>query len=369
MKKHYRKENDCLNCGADLQGRFCHNCGQENLEMKESFGHMMRHAISDYFHFDDQFFHTLKPLLFKPGKLTVEYNAGHRAAYLHPVKMYIFISVVYFLLLFQTNFEPVKIQDPGDVKATKEEMIKANKEIDSDLKSPYIPAAAKTAMRKQQAYNNKVIGRFISVDTANAEKAITEKSGNDSTVFTVDIKKYPNYQTYTAAQDKLPEQKRDGLFRRMFTKNMIYYHQKYGEQARDMITENFNHTIPKMMFLILPLFALILKIAFWRDKKFYVEHMIYSIHLHCFVFILFSFLMLLQVSLPQNAAIMQWLMLLGTLYIIWYEYKSLRVVYHRSPFRTITKMIGIDISYLVAFVICMCIAVFITIMFRPMPSE
>src|ERR1700748_2942472 len=104
MKKHYRHENDCLNCGTILvEGHFCPNCGQENLEMKESFGHMMSHAISDYFHFDYQFFHTLKPLLFKPGKLTKEYMSGHRISYLHPVKMYIFISVVYFLLVFQTG--------------------------------------------------------------------------------------------------------------------------------------------------------------------------------------------------------------------------------------------------------------------------
>src|SRR5882762_10431169 len=103
MKKHYRHENDCLNCGTILQGKFCHNCGQENLQIKESFGHMMNHTISDYFHFDHQFFHTLKPLLFNPGKLTIEYMAGHRVQYLHPVRMYIFISLVYFLLLFKTS--------------------------------------------------------------------------------------------------------------------------------------------------------------------------------------------------------------------------------------------------------------------------
>src|ERR1700739_2754377 len=107
MKKHYRSESDCLNCGTILKGHFCHNCGQENLELKENFVAMMEHAVSDYFHFDHLFFHTLKPLLFKPGYLTVEYMAGRRAQYLHPVKMYIFISIVYFLLLFQTAHETV----------------------------------------------------------------------------------------------------------------------------------------------------------------------------------------------------------------------------------------------------------------------
>jgi len=109
MKKHYRTENNCLNCGATLQGKFCHVCGQENLQIKESFGHLMNHAISDYFHFDEQFFNTLKPLLFQPGKLTTEYMAGKRMSYLHPVKMYIFISLIFFVLLFSAGKSPVGI--------------------------------------------------------------------------------------------------------------------------------------------------------------------------------------------------------------------------------------------------------------------
>src|ERR1700760_5009513 len=111
MKKHYRHEDNCLNCGTILQGHFCHNCGQENLEIKEGFGHVMTHTILDYLHFDHQFFGTIKPLLFKPGFLTVEYMTGRRVRYLHPIKTYIFISVVYFLLLFQSGHEAVKINE------------------------------------------------------------------------------------------------------------------------------------------------------------------------------------------------------------------------------------------------------------------
>lgn len=62
MEKHYRAEKDCLNCGTLLTGKFCGNCGQENLQINESFGHMVNHAISEYFHFDHQIFHTLLPL-------------------------------------------------------------------------------------------------------------------------------------------------------------------------------------------------------------------------------------------------------------------------------------------------------------------
>ena len=133
MKKHYRHENDCLNCGTTLEGKFCHNCGQENLQIKESFGHMMNHAISDYFHFDHQFFHTLKPLLFKPGYLTNEYMAGRRVQYLHPVKMYIFISLVYFLLLFQGGHQDAKENNTAAKPANTQKVIDSvNREIAND---------------------------------------------------------------------------------------------------------------------------------------------------------------------------------------------------------------------------------------------
>jgi hypothetical protein len=364
MKKHYRHENDCLNCGTIIEGRFCHNCGQENLQMKESFGHMMRHAISDYFHFDDQFFATLKPLLFKPGKLTVEYNTGHRVSYLHPVKMYIFISVIYFLLLFQSNNGPTKLQDTSDKAEVKKELTESNRGIDTALKSPYMPSFARKALLEQKKNNNATLNKL--------QKDTTNKAGasKDSSLFTVPVAKYPTYELYLAAQSKLPEAKQDGLFRRQFTKNMIYYRQKYGsiKLAKDALNENFSHMIPKMMFLILPLFALILQVTFWRDRKFYVEHMIYSFHVHCFVFLLLSFMMLLQLVFPDSS-IVQYLFLIGTLYIIWYFYRSLRVVYHRSKLRTITKMLGIGLSYLVVFTVCMVIALGIVVLFRPLPSE
>ena len=127
MSKHYRKENDCLNCGSTIQGKFCSNCGQENLEIHESFGHLMNHAISDYFHFDHQFFNTIKPLLFKPGYLTNEYMAGKRVKYLHPVKMYIFISIVYFLLAFQQRENPTNVNFNVKVPAGQQTKTKPEK--------------------------------------------------------------------------------------------------------------------------------------------------------------------------------------------------------------------------------------------------
>jgi len=349
MKKHYRQENDCLNCGTLLEGKYCHNCGQENLELKESFGHMMNHAISDYFHFDHQFFHTLKPLLFKPGFLTNEYMNGRRAQYLHPVKMYIFISIVYFLLLFNTgNNEVVKINTGVKTPAATAKHIDSLRQ--SLAKNHNLSAAQKTKIVNDEIKHEADLKAKADADTVNKNF----KSG--LLIMTADT----SYQKHIAKQQKLPEVKRDGWLSRLYNKKAFDYKNKYGTRSKEVFFDEIKHNTPKMMFLLLPLFALILKITFWRNKKFYVEHLIFTFHLHCFMFMFLAFLMLLLGILPANDEIRGWLSLAAMLYIIWYLYKSLRVVYKRNIFRTITKLIGLYISYMVAFVFCFTLVLLIS---------
>ena len=344
MKKHYRKENDCLNCGTILEGKFCHVCGQENLELRESFGHMMNHAISDYFHFDHQFFHTLKPLLFKPGYLTNEYMAGRRVQYLHPIKMYIFISIVYFLLLFQTGSEQKKAADLKNPKAT-EVIDSVNKAVDKDTT---ISDSEKKIIHKQI----EMVGP-VRVTTTGKDR-ITITWFHTSTADT-------SYEQYLRNQKKLPEAKQDGWFRRQLNRKVYNYREKYGTSAEEIFVEDFKHNISKMMFVLLPLFALILKIAFWRNKKYYVEHLIYSFHLHCFLFLFLSVIILLKLIFPQSWGISGWVSLVAMLYVIWYLYRSFRVVYHRSRFRSITKVIGVSFMYLCAFTLCITLYTIATI--------
>jgi len=348
MKKHYRQEKDCLNCGTILEGKYCHNCGQENLEIKESFGHMMNHAISDYFHFDHQFFHTLKPLLFKPGFLTNEYMAGRRAQYLHPVKMYIFISIVYFLLLFKTSHDT----DALKFNATPYKPVHSGKVVDS-VKKAIINNHNISANDKK-----KLLDKINREGVHEAKKADTVNENFKSGLLTMTAD--TSYSQYLAHQQKLPETERDGWFGRLVNKKAFYYKTKYGTRSKEVFFDEVRHNIPKMMFLMLPLFALILKITFWRNRKFYVEHLIYAFHLHCFLFTFLAFIMLLLFVLPANDIIEQVIGYSAFVYIAWYIYKSLRVVYNRSVFRTITKFIGMYLTYFTVFMVCISIVILVT---------
>ena len=156
---------------------------------------------------------------------------------------------------------------------------------------------------------------------------------------------------------------RDGLLTSLINKRVFEYKEKYGSRAAEVFLDEVQHNTPKMMFLMLPLFALILSITFRKNKKYYVEHFIYSFHLHCFIFIFLAITMLLEMLIPaRSKTIVEWIDVIGMLYILWYVYKSLRAVYQRSWFRTITKMVGMYIVYLAVFVFCICVVLLGTVM-------
>jgi len=305
---------------------------------------MMNHAVSDYFHFDHQFFHTVKPLLFKPGYLTVEYTAGRRVQYLHPIKTYIFISVVYFLLLFQSGHEAVKISTnvahPGKITDSIDAKIAKNPNISSVAKQKIInqPTINKSnIVFKKESYNELKNG------------PIAEFQTDDST-----------YQEYLNKQSKLPANKRDNFLWHAASKKILTYKEKYGNMAQEVFVEELRHNIPKMMFLLLPLAAVIIGITFRKNKKFYVEHLIYTFHVHCFLFLFLAIILLIQKLIPESWGIGIWLDCLAIIYIAWYIYRSLRVVYQRSKLRTITKMIGISFTYFVAFIFCFSLVLLFT---------
>lgn len=228
--------------------------------------------------------------------------AGHRRQYLHPIKMYIFISIAYFFVLFQSSFENTRVMRHKDnaVKKTTTEQL--------------MPVTVKDA----------------------------------------------SYKAYLASQDKLPAAKRDGFFIKMYNRRAFSFKERYGSSADEVFIDQFKHNVPKMMFLMLPLCALIIRIAFRKNSKYYVAHLIFSFHLHCFLFLFLTVIMLLQLLLPASWRLIGWLNFTAAVVIIWYIYRSLRIVYHRTHFRTISKMTGMSLSYFFVFVFCMSIAFLFT---------
>lgn len=260
---HQRKDKTCLNCGARVAGRYCQDCGQENLEPKESFGHLLRHFFEDLTHFDGKFFATVKPLLFRPGFLTKEYVAGRRASYINPIRMYLFISAMFFLLLV-TFF----VNDKHDAENQK----KTTKEV--------------STLRKGLGTLRKKVNE---IDSANGgDSAVYYTLANGVKLYAKD---YPTTVAgYDSLQKLLPDSEKDSRIERYFARRSLKTMQYNKEHPGDMshlIREKFYHSLPYMLFITLPLIALLLRLLYIRRKQFYyVSHIIFTIHFYCFVFLL-----------------------------------------------------------------------------------
>lgn len=89
----------CLNCETELLGRFCHRCGQLRDARIRPLRALLSDVASESLSLDTRLFRTLRALLTRPGRLTDEYIAGHRAPYVTPFRLYLAISVIYFLVI------------------------------------------------------------------------------------------------------------------------------------------------------------------------------------------------------------------------------------------------------------------------------
>ena len=106
----------CQNCGTELQGRFCHACGQRDLEFHQSFHHLLHEGLETWLHIDRSIGRGCFDLLFRPGRMTREFNAGRRASHMPPFRFYLVISVLFFLIIGPLS---IRLEQPqitiGDV--------------------------------------------------------------------------------------------------------------------------------------------------------------------------------------------------------------------------------------------------------------
>ena len=91
----------CENCGAELQGHWCAQCGQPAIEYRRSFRHVVADLLNEFLNWDSKFFTTLALLILKPWRLTNEFLAGKRVRYVNPLRLYLLASILFF---FAVNY-------------------------------------------------------------------------------------------------------------------------------------------------------------------------------------------------------------------------------------------------------------------------
>ena len=354
MSGKYRKDHNCLNCGFHVEEHYCSRCGQPNLELKENFWEFISHSIAHYFHFDNKFFQTLKPLITKPGIVTLDYLAGKRARYINPVSMYIFVSIVYFLVV-----SPPKTKEK-DKPRTYSEVLKQRKKQQnaiSNVQKPLKKVGINEEISKnaQQAINEdmdrelfRVMSFYQQDSTLKVLKANYQQTKSDSLAKMIAklepihiLKNDSTYASYLARQKKLAGNKQDNFIERYYQKRRI----GLGEHA-DKIQEKLEYNRPKQYFLFMPLMALFIMLNFRKNHIKYLDHLIFTIHGMTAFFIVSIVVQPLRRILPESLSLLSTLIELGLIaWIIWYLFKSLKIFYQRKTSTTIWRMIWIIILY------------------------
>ncbi|MDQ3190950.1 MAG: DUF3667 domain-containing protein [Bacteroidota bacterium] len=306
MKESVKDQNACLNCekSMDLSDCYCKNCGQKKSLAKVPVIQFLQDFLGDYFSWDSKIFKSIVPLLIKPGYLTNEYVKGKRAKFIPPFRVFIIVSVIFFLLFSaftNSNNNFIHIET-GKTKA-------------KDLKTN--ENASKTDNDNNLAVINLDLGLDFNPDSA---KNLISKIGMDAYVDSI-IPNESKFQKFAAKQ---------------FTKVFLGDQAKFGE-----VLVNYSS---KLIFLMLPLFALLLKLIYIRKKKYFYEHFIFSLHLHTFIFIYLIF------NLLFVHYVFDFSFSISILLLLIYLFMAMKKVYCESYKKTISSFVMLSLSYLVLFI-------------------
>jgi hypothetical protein len=329
-----RTQKDCLNCGTLVQGRFCHVCGQENKEPKESFSHLVQHFFADITHFDGKFFHSMKYLFTRPGFLASEHMAGRRASYLDPIRMYIFTSAFFFLLFFSFLHKDKGGKDILTFNGA------SLAEIDNMDSTEF--AAFTMGLNKN---DNKPAVPMSRKEFEHYRDSLTTTEGIHFTKH-----KYNSRQEYDSLR-KAGVKKHNWIQRQLIYKE-IDINQKYKSNTRD-ITNAFKnkllHSIPQILFISLPLMALLFKLIYFRRKQFYyVNHAIFTVYLYIFIFL--AMLVMFSINRLNDSLHWGFLNFLTTMILIWvfvYAYLAMFNFYRQGWFKTLLKYLLANLAFFI----------------------
>jgi hypothetical protein len=130
-------------------------------------------------------------------------------------------------------------------------------------------------------------------------------------------------------------------------KSVLRWCQRFGDEGFGAVGEALAHNIPKAMFVFLPLLALGMKLIYWRPRRYYVEHLLFMVHNHTFVFLVTGLLMVIGMIpfVGDYIAPLQWA---AFLYVVWYIYRAMRHVYAQRRALTLVKYFVLGTLYVIA---------------------
>jgi hypothetical protein len=347
----------CGNCGSTLTGPYCSNCGQHAHESARSIAALFHDAWHIATHVDDRFWQTMYTLLLRPGKLTKEYFAEHRARYLPPVRVYLVLSVLFFAFgsISPNNMNgSLKSLRAAPERLTLPEPTPKLESKPTVTPSPPTRHASNTAAAIEA--KTKAPLRADADDDDDSEIFGSDAAGNDA-----------------VGKDAVEKSAWSAVFNHLDCKEVhsdIKWLEKPMQKScsrnvathGEAVKEAFIHNIPKMMFVFVPMMALAMLLLYWWPRHYYVEHLVFFLHNHAAVFLI----LLVETFLSWIAALLgwktfgRWVIGFITLYTIWYVYSAMRAYYGQGRWLTLTKLSVVGLTYLIGFSITLLVTLIVS---------
>jgi len=294
----------CDNCGHTRQAdRYCPQCGQSDREFQRALPPLVGELIQEAFEVDSRLVRSMKTLLFKPGALSLEFSRNRRADYVSPVRLYLFASLVFFFALSLTT----EFAAPDGAMAELEAPVSASESDIARLREMLAPA------RRDEL--DDLLGR--------GESSIARRAAQQLASAVAADPPGPVGRYMVGAVV-------DGL-----------------HDPADML-ETLLDQLPVAMFVMLPVYAGLLKLFYLNRRRFYVEHLVFALHVHTVTFIVFTLVLLLPAAAARPAVsgvadivgdAMLWV-------LVGYQYLALKHFYGGSYAATLLRFTGLAVSYL-----------------------
>ena len=308
----------CENCHAPMTGGYCAQCGQHAIDYRRSFGRVFVDVLDSFLNWDSKFFATLALLVTRPWRLTNDFLRGKRVRYVHPLRLYLLISVGFFFgiheLAKHAKFDPA---GSSNRELTAEQKAK----IEEKLKN--LPAEVQGDVKKDLE--------------AASKKKNTLHVGDDR-----DPKDRSPFMNWLDARAK----------------------SRIGENGSNLklflLTVVSN--LPAMMLCCIPLFAFVLKILYLRRRVFYVDHLIYSLHIHAFAYIA---ILVIGFAAAGSSKILPntygWINAAFIISAVWVLLMSVRRVYRQSWVMSFLKFAFGGLIYVFVLAMALAATFFVTL--------
>ena len=350
----------CENCAAELIGPHCAKCGQPAVDYRRSFRHVVVDVLDSFLNWDSKFFATIGLLIVKPWRLTNEFLSGKRVCYLNPLRLYLLASILFFFAVNYgakgLKFEPGKISDEKRAEvaaAIEEKRAEIEKEFDKDN------LTAEQRRKAEEALD------YLTKPSPSA--SVSASPASSASPAATDSPGQPKQRNYGAVGDRPflvfdDNEKQTTPFERWLEARAKEKMGEHGTKMGLFIATLFNN-LPYMMLCCIPLFAFVLKVLYIRRRIFYIDHLIYSLHIHTFFYTGVMLIVLATMGLNRTipGTFAGWIIAALWITFIAQIFLSIRYVYRQGWFISTLKFFTGGFIYMIVLFLALAATFFITL--------